>query len=1464
MAVLNQEIYIGSVTSPLFHFDKDHMSEPSSIQSVDLIEETLPIDTFTPTVYYDGTSYETLRTLPFGTPVWYYTSGVLTYKFYIKSVERVTRNGFKLNCISAIGLLDKSYHAGGVYYGRSFASLVREVISDYYADTAPEESTITYNGVTMTSRNQYVTFNGTSTGAFILSFGPESELTVWQSANTYLSQGAYTLNLSSGSKYQIVLELVSGTIVKNGTTYSPGSTLGSSIIQVNLMKSNASSLNDYLIRAESASSGVMTLSVSASFGLNTWVYSGVTFNNAKFNIFLKNASALPYNMSENVGNTKIFGWLPYDTKRNNLHQMMFATNASLLKDENGDMYFDFIKSTSPTTIDDDRIYINGSVEYPAIPSQINLTEHSYQYDNNIEPINVIDNTSTTGDQNGFYVFNDAPIVVETLQASEGITILQANENYAVINGIGVVTGVPYFDRTTVISRSYSSNGEDYTVSIKDATLVTSVNSDYVADRLLGYYTSARTVKGNIKLLREKTGGRYAFKDAFGDAAVGFLKKMTLYPSSFIKADCEFIVGYSASRFGNVYEYHLAIEQPGTLIVPSGTQRMLVTMIGGGSGGSSGFAAEDPEIDWIDNPYDCYKTQTAGKGGQPGEPGLGGKIYRVLISNPAAGNWPVVLGLGGAGGDENTSFEENNEGEIGNDSSLRAPNGTTYSTSNTSAYRSEYGIMDLFTGTVYGRKGHIGCKGGNGGRGNTNGAGDNGEDVTFNGITHYGGEGGDGVNFSFKRTDRSVFAGGAGGSGAQAFADGENGGNARLTLYSDMTSSYERQGYKIAEAVGIVGGWPVTVEPVYGYFQHSPGDGGDGGHGGAGRGGYGGADSFIDAYTDTDDKKVWLNAASTGGGYIAAFSSPGLAAGDGRQGAMFIYSDKPLTFVVKYLLVPTLTNTTNPSTASRVTFTIKNANANDTVEIQRRGITENRWTAIGRGIYSTAGTNHSYTDANAESNRSYEYRAVSLGLGAAVDSEYSNSIVVGYGGPKLVAPVPIASSMYYGIHLEWSAVENATSYVIAAKPEGDYDWSYTVTDKLYSDLFDKGGERYYFKVLAHREDGTYIASNWSSTVSTLTPFSGKVITPVITEGYYTETGGFYVGVGLMIKWDPAYGSCADEYRIERKLHTDTEWDIVTTFDDPGFGSYYDEFTVQSRQQWDYRVKGYRDGWIESDYSEVFTITVDRSLPSPTFVSLGDSGLDVVGLTVSAADIDGRSHYIVWEVSVNGSEWVVEYRTQVGNGQIDPAPTFTSTLSGPHIAVGGFIKVRCYVTAPNYSNSNPSNELSITVKEREYFFTSDTARAEDPSGKTGGWQAAACKWNNTDQYQAMPTVNATSTSAGRSVTVSSNNGTGIYRTINEIDLSQYSKVCLIGEVRKPASTARAAFGAWSNDYGGYGFVSVTNNAYYLAYQIGAAYGILENPKITNPSYTASLGFAVTGGAEYSTYGECYMTDLFGIKK
>lgn len=1479
MAALNQEIYIGSVENPLFYFDKDHIQEPTSMQGVDLIGEVLSIDTFEPTVLYEGSDYETLRTIPYGTQVYYFINQELVYKFFVKEIQRTSRIAFKLNCISAIGILDKLYHSGGVYYGTSFASVAKEVISGYYAETAADDVIKTAYGVEIHAETDIITFNGASSSAFIFDFGNAKPLSFYSNLSQYFQEGQYYLYLNSGSTYQINLELLSGTVTKSGTTYNPGDELNPSIINISLMADGASELTDRYLFADTGSSSIEVLNEEWSSGLIGYVYPGVQFNNAVFSIYLKNLNEIPYSMSPEVGSTKIFGWLPYDTCRNNLHQILFATNISVLKDENCNPYFDFLKNPeTPPVIPDNNLYIDGSVEYPAIPTEINLTEHSYQYDDNVERVNVIDNTSSSASENGMYIFNNAPIVVSSLRASETVTILYANENYAIIDGIGTVSGIPYYDRQTVITRNYNSTGEKRIVNVENATLVTAMNSSFVIDRLMSYYTSAKIVKGNVRLNGERTGIKYRFKDAFGEEAIGYLKKMTLYPSSFIKADCEFVTGYSPENFGNMYEYHIAIENPGILHVPAGTKRMLITMIGGGDGGSSGCAALDPDIDFVTNPYSAYDVPEAGKGGNGGEPGYGGRIYEFLLNNPVSGDYTCFLGLGGNGGEENDQHETNNAGGFGIDTALTGPNSVRYSTDSSNAYRSEYGIMDLFTGVVYGRRGHIGVKGGDGGRGNNAGPGEAGEDVTFNGITHKGGRGGDGVNFTFKRESRTAKGGGAGGGGAQAFADGPDGTSAEIYMYSDRTDAYNQQSstrwWSAAEFVSIGGGHPQSIYPVYQEMMHGPGDGGDAGHGGAGRGGYGGMDLFKDQYDggETSASKILQSMLTASVPIIASFSSVGLAGGDGKQGAIFIYSDKPLTFTPNILEIPLLINRTNPSSSQNVELGILTSDSNVTIEIQRRDIESNTWTIIGTTHCGLPNTEVSYIDTRAELGYSYEYRIRALGLGYARNSQYSNTVISGYGASKLTAPIVTASQQSYGILVSWQAIGLASSYVVAARRYDDDEWTYTTTDETSMSLYEDGLNLYYFKVLSFREDKTYLASDWSPEVTATTPAHGKVPTPVITYGAYAERGGVQSSIGVSVKWDQAIASCADYYIVEQKSSQATEWSQSAIVENPVEGSCYIEFFVRNGEQYSYRIKGYREGWTESDYSATYVVTIDRKLSTPTLVTFTDTGADQVALALSCADIDSRANRIYFEVSVNGGAWEsqgFQYLADI------PAPEYDTLIIGGACSFGGNIKVRAYVWASNYNRSDDSNVLEITIKERVYFFASNTAYPQDPSGLTGGWQTMACKWSNTDNYQVAPSASISTSGGSRTMTVTAGNGTGMYRTVNNITVTGYSKMCATGTVTFNGIGAKAAYGGFSltayyqDGQIHYTFNSVTQNAWFLVggTSTGSTTEVL-NPSATLNSSTSYqpmfLGFAVSGYNDYDAHGTCTIKAVFAIKK
>ena len=727
--MIGNTIYIGSLDSPTFQFNNVQVDSTSLDyeEAVDLIESELSIDVLNFTVRYNGSNVSDLTGLKYGTPVWHYVNGSLKHKFYIKQVQRVARNQYKISTVSPIGILNKQYHKGGVYTGVLFSTLIADLID----------------------------------------------------------------------------------------------------------------------------------------------------------------SAVPYTYDVDVGAVKIFGWLPYDTKRSNLHQILFAENISIIKNNDGDMHFTFVKpNENAPTIPQNRIFIGGTIKYPTVATSVKLTEHSYQDVNTVETVTLVDNSDQSPVTNKLFVFNEAPVVTTSLVASGDLTIVECGVNYAIVTGQGILTGRPYYDKHTTVEKTHNSGGENYTVSVENATLVTGVNSENVAQRLISYYTSSEVVKADLKVENEKCGGIYQFIDMFGNPIQAFLTKMVSKVSSFVRSSCEFVAGYLPTTFGNNYEYWGYVTGNGTITIQEGTKLARFVIIGGGNGGSSGLKGID----------DSNDMQAGGIGGEGGFGGNGGKIREVVLRNPTAGVYTCSAGLGGSAGAQCASTQTRNAGSSGNPSTVTCPDGTVYSSADNAAYYSKNGIKNLFTDDVYAKKGRNGCKGGNGGRGSTAGNGESGEDVTWDGVTYRGGKGGKGLKFSFTHVDQTIANGGAGGNGAQPYSDGYEGGSVSVQDYYDSTSS--KTGYQAYEYGHFDQASPhTTVNPSQVVQTQNYGDGGDGGHGGAGRGGFGSANDYYSSTTDpTTSKKIYLK--MTFNGYYlpeAYASADGGAGNSGRGGIILCYADKEIFF-----------------------------------------------------------------------------------------------------------------------------------------------------------------------------------------------------------------------------------------------------------------------------------------------------------------------------------------------------------------------------------------------------------------------------------------------------------------------------------------------------------------------------------------------------------------------------------------
>lgn len=87
--------------------------------------DELSIDTLVVELWSSG---KNLTGQPYGKPVFYYHGERLIGKFYLSDVSRTARYKCRLNCVSAVGLLDALPHYGGLYTGQSMEEVLADVI----------------------------------------------------------------------------------------------------------------------------------------------------------------------------------------------------------------------------------------------------------------------------------------------------------------------------------------------------------------------------------------------------------------------------------------------------------------------------------------------------------------------------------------------------------------------------------------------------------------------------------------------------------------------------------------------------------------------------------------------------------------------------------------------------------------------------------------------------------------------------------------------------------------------------------------------------------------------------------------------------------------------------------------------------------------------------------------------------------------------------------------------------------------------------------------------------------------------------------------------------------------------------------------------------------------------------------------------------------------------------------------
>ena len=523
------------------------------------------------------------------------------------------------------------------------------------------------------------------------------------------------------------------------------------------------------------------------------IYTGQTFDVVVAGII---GNAIEYTVDDSVADIKVIGWLPIATKRENLHQLLFACGVNITKGADGNVVFSKLSDAVSVTVPDNRIFYAGEVRYTSPANRVEITEHTFEKLPTDESVVLFDNTDGSGTANATIISFADPM--HDISADGSLTILESGVNYAKVSGVGILRGLKYTHTTHIIAEETQTNAAPKTVSVTDATLVSVLNSLNVARRVLAYHSSARTIRSDIVVNGEKPSNIVSFNNPYNEPETAFMASMEINATSFLRASCELVADYTPTGEGNNFNNAVLLTGSGTWTKPDGTTRVRAVLIGGGQGGQSGGDGESGKYGSTSSNGD------GGNGGIGGQGGKGGKIFLVDTSSLGS-SVAYSCGVGGDGG-VSTGTTPTDGADGGNTvfGAYSSEDGT----------HAEAGIPNILTGEIYGLFGSAGYKGG---KGNLNG-----EELTYNGQTWYTGANGQ------SEKDGDAAAGGGGGGGACVGYNGNNGHDGSVVHNPDGTW----------HGNGGLGGTGASPDARSNATQY--GCGGDGGHGGGGGGGSGGA------------------------------------------------------------------------------------------------------------------------------------------------------------------------------------------------------------------------------------------------------------------------------------------------------------------------------------------------------------------------------------------------------------------------------------------------------------------------------------------------------------------------------------------------------------------------------------------------------------------------------------------------
>ena len=203
----------------------------------------------------------------------------------------------------------------------------------------------------------------------------------------------------------------------------------------------------YSVNIRRKTKTVFTIKAVSAVGLldklphNGDLYQGATIPDVLADII---GSTFTYSIAPELQNVPVYGLIRPGSRRDSLRQLVFAEGIRIAKDTNGDPYYTFLTAAQSTNIPNDRLFLEGDVNFETPATGVDVPEYAYLQTANDPENTLFDNTDASGAADHQRVEFKGPHYDLTVTGT--LTKNEEGVNYAIVTGTGALTGKAYTEQ----------------------------------------------------------------------------------------------------------------------------------------------------------------------------------------------------------------------------------------------------------------------------------------------------------------------------------------------------------------------------------------------------------------------------------------------------------------------------------------------------------------------------------------------------------------------------------------------------------------------------------------------------------------------------------------------------------------------------------------------------------------------------------------------------------------------------------------------------------------------------------------------------------------------------------------------------------------------------------------------------------------------------------------------------------